>query len=330
MSVNIRVIKPNLKEVSINHKKISTPIFFPSISSYGLKIPIEFTSNIIQITSFPRVLISSYDLIKDFTQPERNFSFIYGYMNNNILFIDSGCYESINLKDNSWNFDTYINVVKSKSFDIYTTYDVYPKPTQSSSIHITNTLDIINKSKINDDTKLMMPILHENSQENLLILLKAILSSSDKINAIAFSEKDLGFNILTILDTISKIKQILNDYDKKILLHILGCGDPKSIILYTYFGADSFDSRDWAKRAMNPDSLLTYQMSQLDIFDCKCNACSTKNLNEVDKLLLHNLLFYESFMSELRDWIIKDSLVEQLTNFFKPEFIEKVEKIKHN
>ena len=67
-------------KINIADKVLETPIFFPSISSFGLKIPINNLSKIIENISYPRVLVSCYDIYRAKEDNSRRLKFLNKFL----------------------------------------------------------------------------------------------------------------------------------------------------------------------------------------------------------------------------------------------------------
>jgi len=61
-------------------------------------------------------------------------------------------------------------------------------------------------------------------------------------------------------------------------IHVLGSGDPISIALYTYCGADTFDRLDWSEMVFERNELRIVNLSQLELLRCDCKACARPRL----------------------------------------------------
>jgi len=175
---------------------------------------------------------------------------------------------------------------------------------------------------------IVFPVLHNTSKNQVIDLTSDLLTDDViKVNALAYSERDLGNNILDVISNIKKIRRIVDEVDDSILIHILGCGDPKTIALYIYCGVDSFDSRDWAKRSINHHNALTYPMNYLEGLECNCDICQVSNQTYNSRLLLHNLLYYQKYMNTIRARIKEEVFDDFITELISGSLLEKINKI---
>ncbi|MHA1410541.1 MAG: hypothetical protein ACTSQY_09605, partial [Candidatus Odinarchaeia archaeon] len=62
MNVLYKTGNSRMLEIHLNEKNLVTPAFFPSISTYGLKLPLEYVTDLVKQYKFPRILVSCYDI----------------------------------------------------------------------------------------------------------------------------------------------------------------------------------------------------------------------------------------------------------------------------
>ena len=113
---------------------------------------------------------------------------------------------------------------------------------------------------------------------------------------------------------------------RSLTLHILGCGNPISMTLFSYAGADSFDSVDWSRWTINPKTLQFADLDHLPLINCQCKICKRKKLDPISRTLLHNLLFYKKFMDNLRSNIAKNNGLEFLDDYLDRKILSKIVK----
>ncbi|WP_182212931.1 hypothetical protein [Stenotrophomonas acidaminiphila] len=62
------------------------------------------------------------------------------------------------------------------------------------------------------------------------------------------------------------LRKALDDNGRYVGLHLLGTGNPISIALYAWAGADSFDGLEWCQTVVDHDTGLLFHLSQSDFF----------------------------------------------------------------
>ena len=328
MTLNINLLaRDNLatnRVITLGEKKIEMPVFIPSISSFGLKLSLRKLNRIINDVSFPRVLISCYDIHNSQEKSSKDFIFIKQYVKKNILILDSGFYESYWHSDQEWSFEKYSKIITENTFDFYTSYDYVPN-TNNIEISFKNIFKFIEKSYELKKDACFIPVFHSFDPDHLIKIIELYLKEHQEIGcSIAIPEKELGNDLESIISNIIQIKKIINKYNEEKIFHVLGCGDPLSILIYSFFGVDVFDSRDWAKKVYNRNNLMCYPFSYLNTLNCECEICNSYKGNYTDKVLLHNLIFYENLTNFIKDNIKKRYFKNILSNYFNNGLVNRL------
>jgi queuine/archaeosine tRNA-ribosyltransferase len=320
-------------EIVISGRKLPTPSYFPSISSYGVKFSMRDMLYLLKFHKYPRLLLSAYDLHNSEPREKTKLmSIINGYREKGFLFMDSGLYESSWRKDPNWDMNSYKSLLSQIQFDLYTSFDVLPeiKKKETEEEFKDKTFKNMLESSVFQNDNLFIAIVHGSSPDTLVSLVGELVKGHPNLcGAVAIAERDCGYNILERAGTISEIRRTLNQNSKENVLHILGCGNPLSMLLFSYCGADTFDSLDWMKYVINPDpnSLLINDFSHLPLLNCKCRICDTpkqKSADYLEKVLLHNLVFYQGFIVQIQSLIKHDNLENYLRVHFGDNIINQV------
>ena len=318
-------------EINLNGKTLLTPAYFPSISSYGIKLPLSYLVYLLANYSYRHLLVSAYDIWHEKTKESNLMSSIERYnqtvrkKNDGFLFLDSGNYESFWYQNSNWDFNSYKEVICSTDFDFYSSYDVIPKKEELDEERLTTqTFSRIIQSSALSNKGQLMSLLHGRSPEHLLNILKKFLDSyPDLCTIIGIPERDCGNGILERAQTVIEIRKLLDRYDERYILHLLGCGDPLSTLLYAYCGADTFDSLDWYEHAFDPKTLMLRDLAHFELFNCKCKACNfleerskVKKVIAFDKYVIHNLFNYQDHMTNIQSSIRNDRLFDVVRTYF--------------
>ncbi|MDG6998194.1 MAG: hypothetical protein JRN15_03670 [Nitrososphaerota archaeon] len=299
-------------------KVLSTPTYFPAISGCGTKFTVEFLFNTILRSSFPRVLVSAYDFS---TMEPKNLNKHIGeisnsYRNGVFVFLDSGLFESFWANDKTWSFNLYKKFVKKVDSDFYSSFDHLPDHTKPNSDFLSTTLARISDSMSVVPASYCLPIIHGSKPTDVIRNAVQVTKRFQKeTSIIAVPERDCGATLSERARTILKLSKSIRKKDDSKALHILGCGNPVSIALYTYCGADSFDSLDWCSLALERNELKLADLSQLEMFNCNCAACAKDIKNPIHRVLLHNLLFYQDFGLKLQEMIRHNTLKDFIQAF---------------
>ena len=341
MRKKIAIIQESAKlsrvtEIRLKGKTLSTPTYFPAISSYGIKIPLSYLVYLLANYSYPRILVSAYDIFhaderekKALFSGMRKYDRISRRRKKGFFFLDSGIYESSWYGDPHWNIDSYKTLVSKVKFDFYSSFDVIPKGRNKKrdKKFIEQTFANTVASRAFSNKGQLVAILHGRTPDYLISMVKEFVRTHPNLcDTVAVPERDCGKSILERAATIVEVRKILNDNDNRNLLHVLGCGDPMSILVYSFCGADVFDSLDWYEHVINRDTLSVMDFSQLDLLNCECTACKIcANGNYEDRVLLHNLYFYQKFMEDIQSLIRNDGISLFLSQRIDRNIVERID-----
>lgn len=306
--------------LSFNSKKLLTPFYFPSITSAETRSGITDLIDFIVDTEYPAMLVSCYDLMNLKEQEIAiDVKLDRYYKNGGILLLDSGEFEKYHFKG-VWPFEKYSKILEQTNADFFTSYDRTVETDTSQKEIDAFSDEFIPKSKQVSNNKNFIAICHgNNDEESMCCSIKKTLEQNSGIQMIAISERECGRTISEQCNMIIKIRQTINEYDKNILIHILGCGNPISIAVFSYAGADTFDAVDWCRWSIDPSTLEYGNISHVQLFDCVCDACETIKMDERSRAWQHNLQMYNYFLIRLRRAIEEK---KSLSEFLEGENID--------
>lgn len=291
------------------------PIFYPSVSSVAKnRLTALEHIEILSVLNYPNFLISAYDIFNLNVQEREKFNDIYKNLiqQDKDLIIDSGMYEKVWAKDDSWCFENYKKTVESIKYNFVFNFDEYINPKDIP-------LERIVKSVTKSDIIGLSPILHTNKIADLPDLCLEV-AKLDEVEIIAIPERELGNGIIEGINTILKIKQKLSTLKKYKRIHILGTGNPISILLYSAFGVDSFDGLDWCQTVVDYDSAILHHSLQLDFYAHQSELGNMEDISYNTRLLAHNLEFYLLWMKEINKEIQNNSIQDML-KYYLPKSI---------
>lgn len=312
-------------ELSSGKKRLITPTFFPAISGSQHNFQPTELVDLITRNSYPRMLISAYDFSGKGQDGGRNIAEISEYFRNgSFVMLDSGIFESSWSRDEKWSFKKYAQTARSVDSDFYFAYDLPAKMKATDDGFARASLWMVRKSyKIGIDSH-CIPIVHGANPKQLIYVASRVADSlADDTCIIAVPERECGSTILERARTILQLTNLLGGKRDR-LLHILGCGDPVSMALYSYCGADTFDSLDWTSQIIDRVSLRFRGIAHIDLISCKCNVCKRPFENQMRRALLHNLLFYQDFALQLQSMIKRNTLADFLIEFVGKSSLGKI------
>jgi len=309
-----------------NGRALPLPIFFPSISSVKTNLAphqyVEFLTSLGQ----PNFLVSAYDIhhskkkieilskLKDSRSKAKT-----------TILLDSGNYESFWLRDDEWGEHTFHDVLKNNIADYNFIYDNQSPPPDISK----NSEGIVASAmrcSEQSNSSTAIPIIHCHKSS----LTKTVLNVISKSNfpMIGIPERILGEGLIARIATLTELRRSINaNHDAYVLIHLLGTGNPISLLLFSLAGADSFDGLEWCQTAVNIENKLLYHFQQRELIKDGCVFCVDKEVEYHAATLGHNLLFYNSWMKQIQESIGNETYKDLLGTLLSKDVISELEKI---
>jgi len=313
--------------IEISGKTFKTPFFIPAISSIKTDWDIIKYINLLKKIGYPGVLVSAYDIYK-LENKEKNglIESLSDCSNKGILiFLDNGNYEAYWYRDKTWTLSKLKSILDVIYPDFCFSFDVFWDKNENIKKHIDETIKLIAKTASIQKTGTTIVLIHSKQE----LFPKIIRRIVDYINPeiIAIPERELGSSIFERSQTIKRIRDELDKTKKPIPLHILGTGDPISILIYTLCGADMYDAVVWYTNCIDPETGHLYHFSQRDLINCQCQACKISGLSYEYQTIAHNLVFYLDFLEKIRDSIKKEKIEDILNVYLNKDTLSKLKRI---
>lgn len=272
------------RSTKLTHKlgvKLSTPLLVPSFSSKGLGfIPFDeklgfdkrdgkreiSEANQIMATSSQVItetaLVSAFDYAQGFIPEPENLT-----LNVELMFVDSGGYETSNYYDlselfeapsykHNWNKLNHLESLKKwpeHSPAVFISFD--------QNIEFAKQIEDAQKLSANFPNQLSSFLIKPEKPGNKNIPLKSILPVIDELkhfDIIGITEKELGHSIITRMTNLAEFR---NDLDKAGItapIHVFGSLDPVTTCLYFLSGAEIFDGLTWSRMSYH-NGMATYK-----------------------------------------------------------------------
>lgn len=291
-----------LLDLRLGGKGRLTPLYFPSVSSSAQRTRVDDMIGFCVDAGAPQLLVSAYDMKKSGLGVAGR---LQEYAKRGVLLLDSGAFEA-HYASSEWGFGEYAKEVRAAPCDIYASYDEMPGAGLSDGAALGAARLGIRRSEGARHGAKCMAILHGVSGEQLTAVAVGAAGDAGGPRIYAVPEREMGGSIAEKIRTAVRVRRALSGADPRNVLHVLGCGDPVLMALLAYAGADSFDSVDWSRWAVNPDTLEWACADRLEFMGCGCTACATGGRGTLERMWGHNLLFYEKFTGRLRDAILGD------------------------
>jgi hypothetical protein len=310
-------------ELNLDEHVISMPCYFPSISSIKTNLsPLSYLQ-VLCAVEYPLFLISAYDIHQSIPGDQEKIHVLLKNANNKgeLVLLDSGNYESYWKKDNSWNIERYRSILRLSSHTVAFAYD-FQNPLQSPH-EIT---EVIVKQVYEDrgfsSNGLIVPIIHGNKSNLAEIIFDVAIKTKPVM--VAIPERILGDGIIERAKRVLEIRKKLNESGRYYPLHLLGTGNPRSILLYAICGADSFDGLEWCQTTVDHNTGLLYHFQQRELFGEQSPFCKLQNFPYGQATLGHNLLFYQTWMGKLHQNLKDDNLLDLAKEYFPRELLNKL------
>jgi len=312
-----RVSNIRKTELGIGGIVLPMPCFFPSISSVKTNLPILEYLQVLFALKYPLFLISAYDLYKcqskDLSRAERLLNNLAA--NHKIILLDSGNYEGYWRDDKKWDLDKYKKMLKKTKHHLAFYFDILHREGNINKISSVITRNVLRDQKHSSGT--VIPIIHAERKEKFPGLISRVV---DKLNPfmIAVPERQLGDGIVARAETVYKIRQALNKKKLYYPLHLLGTGNPISILIYSVCGADSFDGLEWCQTTVDHRTGLLYHFQQREFFGEQSAYCKLKDIPYTQATLAHNLDFYQKWMPKIQNSFL-DGKLNSLVSRYVPK-----------
>ena len=309
----------------VRGKSLRLPVYFPSISSVKTSLsPFDYYK-ILKALGQQHFLVSAYDIDKSYQRGEFIELLKASHMKDGpVILMDSGNYESYWIRDKNWSIDGFNEILKEEISDLAFCFDNQFPPHDIKENAVLVTSSTIKSQAVSTATSII-PIIHCRKQDINAAVLE--LYNQTNFSMVSIPERILGDGLLERIETVTKLRKELNKLDNYVYLHLLGTGNPFSLLLLSLAGADSFDGLEWCQTTVNTETSLLYHFQQRELVDDNCNFCKNTDLDYTLKTLGHNLLFYNSWMNKIQDAFENNTIDDLLSQYFDSKFINHLSKI---
>ncbi len=296
------------QKIVIAGKTVPLPCFFPSVSSVKTNLlPVDYIE-LLAAAAHPLYLISAYDIAS--SSPEHQHRILCAIRQSrtkgSVILLDSGNYEGFWKGAIDWRAERFHAICNGYEHDIGFCYDNQSPPNTSEAISEDVVGGVLRDQKHSPAT--IVPIVH-GPTELLPSVVKKVAEQLCPV-LLAVPERALGEGIAARTRSVRKIRQALDDLDFYCPLHLLGTGNPISIISYTIAGADSFDGLEWCQTVVDHETTFLHHFQQWDFVREQTEWGSNGTLPYIQSVLMHNLSFYTTFMWRLQQAVQHATLYE--------------------
>lgn len=313
--------------IETNRKVMNTPFFFPAISSIKTNFKIEEYLNLILKIAYPGFLVSSYDLYNANGKEKKTLLDIVSESTDGemITLLDSGHYEAFWYHDKEWNFQNLKSILDRISTDFCFSFDIFRNNKKNVEQYVKETITSVAKTAGTQKSGTTIPLLHSDPESFPEVVRKVVEGINPEV--VGVPERELGLSIFERAATVKRIRDELDKTKRQIPLHLLGTGNPISILIYTLCGADIYDGLEWCQTVVDPKTGHLFHFVQKELIDCNCIACKIKDMAYHTQTIAHNLIFYKEFTKTIRVSIEDNKIDRLLDKYLDSRNSEKVKKI---
>lgn len=289
------------------------PCFFPSVSSVKTNLlPVDYVE-LLDAAAHPLYLVSAYDIANSCPEHQQRIRCAIGQSRTkgSAILLDSGNYEGFWKGSVDWNADGFHAVSSAYEHDIGFCYDNQDPPNTPDAISEDVVRGVLRDQKHSLGT--IVPIVHGPTD----LLPAAVQKVAEQLYPVllAVPERALGEGIVARTRSVRRIRRALDELGFYCPLHLLGTGNPISIIAYAMAGADSFDGLEWCQTVVDHETALLLHFQQWDFVRKQTEWGSNGTLPYIQSALMHNLDFYTMFMRRLQEAMQQCTLHEILASF---------------
>lgn len=302
--------------ITLGGTRLPTPAFFPSISTVKTALaPAEYLAILHSLRDMNRVfLVSAYDLGHSANGGELAQSLVSALEAGMAVLMDSGNYESYWKDDQAdWGAPDFHHALKNFPCSFAFSFDEQNPPVAEDA-HVQLVVERWQKDQAAAGERVIVPIVHGTA--DTLPQLCARVARETQVPMIAVAERRLGDGVFARTRSVAALRESLDGTGRYVGLHLLGTGNPISIALYSWAGADSFDGLEWCQTVVDHDTGLLFHLTQSDFFRQQ-TAWGEEDIAFQTRTLAHNLTFYVDWMHRLRK-SVRDGNVVSFCRFNFP------------
>lgn len=301
----------------IAETSVTLPCFFPSVSSVKTNLmPVDYIE-LLDAAAHPLSLVSAYDIANSSAEHQRRIDCVLKKSKGrgSAILMDSGNYEGFWKGGQAWDVHQFHAMCRTYEHHLCFCYDNQEPPGTAEAISEEVVTSVLRDQEHAIGT--VIPIVHGPTE----LLPAATRKAAEQLYPVllAVPERALGEGIVARTRSVRKIRRALDELGFYCPLHLLGTGNPLSIIAYAMAGADSFDGLEWCQTVVDHKTGMLFHFQQWDFFREQTEWGTNGVLPYIQSALMHNLKFYGQFMQELRGALKSDTAKEFLERYFLAE-----------
>lgn len=304
-------------EITLGATRLPTPAFFPSISSVKTTLsPAEYLGTLHALRDLNRqFLVSAFDLDRAVNGDDLAQCLTAARKEEVTVLMDSGNYESYwKGAQSAWRQPHFHDVLRRFPCTFAFGFDEQNPPLDEDA-HVALVGGRWRQDQQAAGERVIVPIVHGTAAG--LPNLCARIAQETEVPMVAVAERRLGNGIFERTRSVMALRAALDGLGRYVGLHLLGTGNPISIALYAWAGADSFDGLEWCQTVVDHETGLLFHLSQADFFRQQ-TSWGEGGLSFQASTLAHNLKFYTDWMRHLRQAVLAGAAIDFCRHNFPP------------
>lgn len=308
---------PSPEEIVLGTVRLPMPVFFPSISTVKTALrPAEYLATLHSLRDMNcQFLVSAFDLGRSGNGDELAQWLATAQEAGVTVLMDSGNYESYWKEEQAaWSQSDFHDTLRRFSCTFAFGFDEQ-NPPMDDDAHVQLVVERWRKDQEAARDRVIVPIVHGTAA--ILPTLCARIAQETQVPMVAVPERRLGDGVFERTRSVAALREALNSTGRYVGLHLLGTGNPISIALYAWAGADSFDGLEWCQTVVDHDTGLLFHLSQSDFFRQQ-TTWGEDGISFQARTLAHNLTFYTDWMQRLRQAVHAGGVIDFCRFNFPP------------
>lgn len=286
---------------------LGSVLFYPSVSSVKTNFRPSQYVGVLSALSTPRYLVSAYDIARadDADRSEMLGSMKEAQSIGTDVLLDCGNYESYWKKDAGWDRGSFHAVASKASWRTAFAFDEQYVVADSVTAAANRIVEGVERDRSIIGRQEVAPIVH--AATDVLPTLCGMVASRLQPPLLAVAERELGEGMTSRVSTISHICDALHAASPCTRLHVLGTGNPLSLVLFAAVGAASFDGLEWCQTSVDHSDARLYHFQHFEFFSYQSGR-NHDGLSFATAALSHNLAFFERFIIEIDEHMAKGAI----------------------
>ena len=299
------VVQNRIFHFPIAQTVIPLPCFFPSVSSVKTNlVPADYVE-LLDAAAHPLFLVSAFDIANcpNEQRLRMNAALRRSKERGTAILMDSGNYEAFWKGELAWTPGRFHQAANETEHHLCFCHDNQDPPDTARAIAEDVVSSVLRDQEHASGT--VAPIIHGPTQ--ILPIAAGMVAEQLFPLLLAVPERALGDGIIARTRTVRQLREALDDLGFYCPLHLLGTGNPLSIAIYSMAGADSFDGLEWCQTVVDHETGKLFHFQQWDLFQDQTDWGNNGALPYIQSALMHNLEFYRTFMTDLREALMGDT-----------------------